>query len=68
MERQNTFSIASLYEEELTILLCEKYHEEHKVIYSLWTSDMHREYIIKNIDKWHENTFPEIKLDMSFMY
>ena len=67
LEKKNTFSIASLYEEELTILLCVKYPEKHKVIFYLWTSDIHREYIIKNIEKWHENTFPNVKLDMSLI-
>lgn len=68
LEKSNTFSIASLYEEELTILLCEKYPEKHKVIYYLWTSDTHRRHVIKNIGKWHANTFSGIILDMSIEY
>lgn len=67
LEKHNTFSIASLYEEELTILLCEKYPEKHMVRYSLWTSYKHKKYIITNIDKWHKDTFSKITLDMSIL-
>lgn len=62
LEENDTFSLASFYENELSLFLCNKNGAEHIIYHSLWTSEQNQDAIWESLEVWHSKTFPNITL------
>lgn len=60
LENHNTFSIANLKNDELSLLVCTKVDSyTHRIDCCLWPKSAQKRIVFRDINKWHTHTFED---------